>query len=197
MWVDKWNSTQENESWWWNTEVQEAIKEKKAARKASDENPDDALTRERYKDAKKRSKKAVAQSRSEASRPLYEKLGTPEGEQMIYRIAKVREKSRRDIEECNYIKNSNGRILVEDEDIKKRWKEYFEELLNVENDRGILDETPPILGPVEGIIRQEVKEALQKMKSNKAGGPTGVVIEMIKALEDEGIEWAWKLLKIC
>ena len=187
----------ERDSWWWNGEVQEAIKEKKATRKVSDENPNDIQARERYNDAKKKAKKAVAQSRSVASRPLYEKLGTPEGEQMIYRIAKSRERARRDIEECNYIKNRNGSILIKDEEIKRRWKEYFEELLNVENERGMLQEVPPILGPVENIYREEVKDAIQKMKSNKASGPTGVVIEMIKALEEEGIEWVWNLLKTC
>ena len=186
-----------NDSWWWNPEVQEAVKEKKIARKASDENPNDETARERYKDSKRKSKKAVAQARSIASKPLYDKLGTPEGEQMVYRIAKARERSRRDIEECSYVKDSNGNILVEDEDIKERWKAYFEELLNVENERGILDVAHPIEGPLEDITRQEVKEAVQKMKNNKASGPTGVVIEMIKALEDEGIEWVWTLLRIC
>ena len=190
-------SNRESESWWWNVEAQEAIKEKKVAWKALDENPDDATAREIYKDAKKKAKKVVAQSRSKASRPLYEKLGTPEGEQMVYRIAKKRERSRRDIEECSYIKNRNGNILIEDEDIKKRWKDYFEELLNVENDRGMLVEAHPILGPVENINKEEVMEAIQKMKNSKASGPTGVVIEMIKALEEEGIEWVWKLLKTC
>ena len=195
--VTKGTAHKGSESWWWNREVQEAIKEKKVMRKASDENPNDAPARERYNDAKKKAKKAVAQSRSIASRPLYEKLGTPEGEQMIYRIAKARERAKRDIEECSYIKNRNGCILIEDKDIKQRWKDYFEELLNVENDRGMLEDVHPILGPVENIYREEVKEAIQKMKSNKASGPTGVVIEMIKALDEEGIEWVWKLLKTC
>ena len=186
-----------SDSWWWNSKVQEAIKEKKVMRKVSDENPDDAQVRERYNEAKKKAKKVVAQSRSIASKSLYDKLGTLEGEQMIYRIAKTRERAKRDIEECSYIKNRNGNILTEGNDIKKRWKEYFDELLNVENDQGILEEALPIYGPVENIYREEVKKAIEKMKNNKASGPTGVVIEMIKALEEEGIEWVWELLRTC
>ena len=186
---------QDRETWWWNEAVQGAIKEKKLARRASDASPGDVRARERYKEANKLAKKAVAQSRSEASKPLYEKLGTPEGEQMIYRISKARERRRRDVEECYYIKDKHQNILIEDENIRKRWKEYFEELLNVENERGLLEEALPTLGPIENITLDEVNAAIQSMKLNKASGPTGVVIEMIKALDEAGIEWMWELLE--
>ena len=33
------------------------------------------------------------------------------------------------------IKSKSGVLLTEDKDIRERWKEYFEELLNKENDR--------------------------------------------------------------
>ena len=186
---------QDKETWWWNGAVQRAIKEKKLARRASDASPGDVRARERYKEANKLAKKAVAQSRSEASKPLYEKLGTPEGEQMVYRISKARERRRRDVEECYYIKDKHHNILIEDENIRKRWKEYFEELLNVENEQGLLEEALPILGPLENITLNEVNAAIQSMKLNKASGPTGVVIEMIKALDEAGTEWLWELLE--
>lgn len=42
-------------------------------------------------------------------------------------------------------------------------------------------ERPPIL-------KEEVQAAIKKMKNGKAVGPDGICIEMIKALEDFGIE---------
>ena len=114
---------------------------------------------------------------------------------MIYRISKARERRRRDVEECYYIKDKHHNILIEDKNIRKRWKEYFEELLNVENERGLLEEALPTLGPIENITLNEVNAAIQSMKLNKASGPTGMVIEIIKALDEAGIEWLWELLE--
>ena len=44
-----------------------------------------------------------------------------------------------------------------DEDIKKRWKEYFEQLLNTENEREELGEVQNVEGPVMEIKEAEVR----------------------------------------
>lgn len=54
-----------------------------------------------------------------------------------------------------------------EEDIRERWREYFEELLNVENEQGELGEALLVVGPVELVSLQEVKEAIKRMKDNK------------------------------
>ena len=41
----------------------------------------------------------------------------------------------------------------------------------------------------------EVNAAIQSMKLNKASGPTGVVIDMIRALDEAGTEWLWELIE--
>ena len=48
---------------------------------------------------------------------------------------------------------------------------------------------------IEGlnILKSEVRTAIKMMKKNKAAGPDGVVIEMIEALKEYGVE---KLTKI-
>ena len=45
------------------------------------------------------------------------------------------------------------------------------------------------------ITQDMVKKAVQKMKNGKAAGPSGVVSEMIKAAEEEGIEMITNLVK--
>ena len=41
---------------------------------------------------------------------------------------------------------------------------------------------------------QEVRSAIQKMKSEKFSGPTGVAAEMLKASEESGVRWMTDLL---
>ena len=49
----------DRETWWWNEEVQESIKEKKEAKKARDKIKDEN-TKKIYKEKKSKAKKAIA-----------------------------------------------------------------------------------------------------------------------------------------
>ena len=57
------------------------------------------------------------------------------GRKRAIRMAKSRNQSSADVMQAKLIKDENGRTLTEDEDIQRRWKDYFENLLNVENPR--------------------------------------------------------------
>ncbi|KAJ9162547.1 hypothetical protein P3X46_022311 [Hevea brasiliensis] len=85
---------------------------------------------EQYKIAKKEAKKAVSQARAQASKKLYEKLGTKEGEKDIYRLARKREKKYQDLNQVRCIKDKEEKVLVKDENIKERWRNYFDDLFN-------------------------------------------------------------------
>ena len=54
---------------------------------------------------KTEAKPAVAKAKNEAYKEWYDKTGTEEGERMIYRVAKQRARSRRDVGEVNVIKD--------------------------------------------------------------------------------------------
>ena len=60
-------------------------------------------------------------------------METKEGEKLIYKVAKQRAKKRQDIGEVNLIKSKEGGMLTDEKNIKERWREYFGDLLNVEN----------------------------------------------------------------
>ena len=68
------------------------------------------------------------------------------------------------------------------------WAEHYERLLNVEFDwdPDHLSNEPPLEGPPIPITIDMVKKAISKMKSGKAAGPSGIVVEMIKAAGDQG-----------
>lgn len=82
------------------------------------------------------------------------------------------------------IKDKNGRMLFETEEIDKRWVEYITELYSDNREEQIpLDNLD---GPK--ILNEEVLNAIKKLKGGKACGLDGVAAEMIKALEVTEVE---------
>ena len=76
------------------------------------------------------------------------------------------------------IKNRNGTDLTEAEDIKKRWKEYTEELYkkdlhHQDNHHGVITHLQP------DILECEVKCALESITMNKASGGDGIPVELL------------------
>ena len=75
------------------------------------------------------------------------------------------------------IKDRNGMDLTEAEDIKKRWKEYTEELYrkdlhDSDNHDGVITHLEP------DILEYEVKWALGSIPTNKASGGDGIPAEL-------------------
>ena len=73
----KWKNRKE--TWWWNEEVQESIKEKKEAKKTWDLLQDE-VSRKNYKVVRKKVSRVVTKARADACEELYDKLETREGE---------------------------------------------------------------------------------------------------------------------
>ena len=68
------------------------------------------------------------------------------------------------------------------------WSEQYKRLLNVDFDWDPNHQSikPPLEGPPIPVIIDMVKKAFSKIKSGKAAGPSGIVVEMIKAAGDTG-----------
>jgi hypothetical protein len=92
--------------------------------------------------------------------------------------------------------------VVEKDEMKEVWRGYYERLMNEE-----FDWSREGLGEVgeEGggevwrsdkiIFRdEEVREAIRRMKEEKAAGPTGVVAEMFKAMGEDGVR---RMTELC
>ena len=76
-------------------------------------------------------------------------------------------------------KDKDGKIVMNEKDRGKLWKEHMEKILNVENERGQMTETDMVEGPVEGVTYEEEMKAMNKMKLGKAAGPSKVNMDMI------------------
>jgi hypothetical protein len=131
----------------------------------------------------------VSEARGQTYTELYRKLNTKEGENDVYKMAKLREMKTRDFHQVKCIKDEADRLLVKDEEIKNIWRAYFDKLFNDELDDSI-DANRRF---VRRIQESEVKEALKKMKTSKALGPDDIPIEVWRCLEDKAIVWLTKL----
>jgi hypothetical protein len=176
--------------------VQNAIKEKKECfrRIHLDRSVDNV---ERYKVAKKTAKRAVSEARGQMYDGLYQRLGTKEEEKNIYRMVKSRERNMRDIIQIKCIKDATGPLLTKDEDIKNRWREYFDKLFNEDSGSSSieLDISSDDLNRqfVRMIQESEVKDALKRMKGGKTMSPDEIPIEVSRTLGDITIVWLTKL----
>ncbi|XP_068240173.1 uncharacterized protein [Palaemon carinicauda] len=138
---------------------------------------------------------AVTQSKQQALGNVYEDLDTKEGQKKIYKIAKGRNKATKYITHIKQIKNEDGVVICSSSDIKGRWRQYFERLLQRENPRSIIADGNPNLGMVRDIDREEIKVALSEMKNGKAMGPDKIPVEVWKCLGDFGMDMLWDLMK--
>ena len=163
---------------WWNEEVQESIKEKKEAKKAWDKIRDEN-TKKSYKEKKSKAKKAVAMAKGRACNNLYERLETKEGEKELYRLARQRDRAGKDVQHVSVIKDENGNVMVNSEAVLKRWKEYFDKLMNEKNDREPRTEEAEVVNEeVNCVSREEVKSTLRRMKKGKAVGPNELPVKI-------------------
>ena len=124
------------QTWWWNEVVGKKVGEKKLKFKAwcqAKGTADEKVLLEEYMAAKKIEKNAFARDQQEERYKATEKLNTEEGQRSVFRIVKQMAKERQDVDGVNCLKDENGNILVHTVMMKKRWREYMEQLLNVEN----------------------------------------------------------------
>src|SRR5574341_823375 len=85
------------------------------------------------------------------------------------------------------IKDRNGMDLTETEDIKKRWREYTEELYkkdlqDPDNHDGVITDLKP------DILECEVKWALESITTNKASGGDGTPVELVQVMKDDAVK---------
>ncbi|XP_055385015.1 uncharacterized protein LOC129614453 [Condylostylus longicornis] len=80
-------------------------------------------------------------------------------------------------------KDKNNNIVTEDESIMNRWKEYYKEMLYVQNEIAN-DENDPLIYTVEPETPapsiDEVRSAISKLKNNKAPGEDKITAELLK-----------------
>ena len=81
-------------------------------------------------------------------------------------------KDGKDLERRRCLRGRNGWFGFIEEDRVKIWKEPIEKIMNEENKWEQMVETDVVQGPVKKVTSKEIVEAMQKVKSGKATGPS-------------------------
>lgn len=183
----------ERETWWWNEEVQHKIKEKKTAYKLwqRSRNAEDKAI---YKLKCKEARMAVAIAKQEAWENFGRDLTTERGRHKMFKLAKQMKKDKKDIQGTNFIKDDDGVIKIEEDEVAERWRTYFHQLLNDENESAF-EEAEVVEGPIMDITKEEVERALKGMKNGKATGPSGVSSDLMKYAGRTGIDAILKVFR--
>ncbi|KAK3553379.1 hypothetical protein QTP70_003540 [Hemibagrus guttatus] len=180
---------EDKETWWWNEEVQDSIQRKRLAKKKWDMDRTEE-NRQEYKELQRRVKREVSKAKQKAYEELYTRLDTREGEKDLYRLARQRDRDGKDMQQVRVIKDRDGRVLTSEESVQRRWKEYFEELMNEENEREKrVEGVNSVEQKVDKIRKDEVRKALKRMKSGKAVGPDDIPVEVWKCLGEAAVEF--------
>ncbi|KAK3568306.1 hypothetical protein QTP86_003534 [Hemibagrus guttatus] len=180
---------EDKETWWWNEEVQDSIQRKRLAKKKWDMDRTEE-NRQEYKELQRRVKREVSKAKQKAYDELYTRLDTREGEKDLYRLARQRDRDGKDVQQVRVIKDRDGRVLTSEESVQRRWKEYFEELMNEENEREKrVEGVNSVEQKVDKIRKDEVRKALKRMKSGKAVGPDDIPVEVWKCLGEAAVEF--------
>ena len=139
-------------------------------------------------------KKAVAMAKGRTYDNFYARLETKEGGKELCRLARQRDRAGKDAQHMKVLKDENGNVMVNSGAVLKRWKEYFEKLINEENNRGPRTEKAEVVNEeVNCVSRDEVKNALRRMKKGKAVGPDELPVKVWKCMGEMGIKFLTRL----
>src|SRR6218665_2267956 len=100
----------------------------------------------------------------------------------------------------NAIKDKDGTLLTEPEEIQRRWQEYMETLYDTDGtpkleDMGVEEENEVSLeaqGP--SLLESKIRMAIKEMKNKKSTGIDNISPEMIKSLGEKATE---ELVLLC
>ncbi|KAK3508663.1 hypothetical protein QTP70_003104 [Hemibagrus guttatus] len=177
---------------WWTLEVRDAVKLKKESYRAW-------LARgtleaaEAYRQAKQTAARVVAEAKtrvweefSEAMEKDY-RMASEKFRQTVRRLRRGKQLS------ANTVYSGGGELLASTGDIVRRWKEYFEDLLNP-TDTPSVEEPEAEDSEVDSFITQA--EVTEQLLGGKVPGVDEIRPEYLKSLDVVGLSWLTRLCNI-
>ncbi|KAL1454275.1 hypothetical protein WDU94_010547 [Cyamophila willieti] len=150
---------------WFDEECKSELEKRNEMRMRAITSPTDE-NRERYRTQRRETKKILREKKRKSEKEGFEQLEQyrrTNNSREFFQQLKRTQKGNKSQEET--IKDKDGQILYEPGEILKRWKEYFQELLNIEH-QGNEDDTVIMTAEVQDIrqFRGEVGSTIKKLK---------------------------------
>ena len=188
-------SNEKPQTAWWNENIKQEVKIKKEKwlKYLNNKNEENY---NQYKEQRTKVKSLVREGKQEKWNDLGEKLekDSKGNQKLFYKVLKTfRNKPTTDIVT---IKNEDGQILIDEKQIMRRWKEYFENLLNPftainTSTQGTVNNS--IIKEKVKISLEELTAAVKKLKNGKAAGYDKITGEMLKNMGEWGARMLLKL----
>lgn len=173
---------------WWNEEIKSQIKTKKQMWKQYLQTRDTEHY-ELYKSERKKVKQMVLNQKENTWKEFGTKLerNSKENRKLFFKVMK--ELRTEKVYNKQQIRNKEGKILIQEQEVAQRWEEYFRELYNQTQRADNKDEVTEEENEEQDeqdITINEIKEAVKKIKLGKSAGHDKITPEMIKYSGEEG-----------
>ena len=185
---------------WWNDEVRSAVEKKKREFERWLQ-VGTGVARERYKRVNRECRSVVRTAKAQANERWGAKVAEDfrQNKKMFWKeVNRVRKGEGK---RSNAVKSEQGDLIHDSVNVVDRWKEYFKELLNVQDDR---QANISVVGAMQlgalnsGVISEdEVRNALKKLKNGKAAGLDEMNAEYMKHGGVVVVEWLVRLFNVC
>ena len=194
--------TKSKRSAWWDDEIKELVKEK---RKLFEEYT--KSKKESDKQEYKRKKQEVKGVTRQKKNTIDERDGIrlskyfKENKKLFWNGVNGQRKKKEQM--SMRVKDSEGNVMTEPTGVKRRWSEYFEQLLNVDDGRRAELTEVRVGGGNETVnidmdVRvDDVRKAVKKLKKGKSPGVDGITSEMLKYGGECLLEWLTRVCKVC
>ncbi|CAH2084447.1 unnamed protein product [Euphydryas editha] len=173
-------TTREEE--WFDEEYRKALYEKNRARLAYLEEDNDT-NRHLYTTERSKCRKMARKKKREIENPKISKIeDLRERNHVRHFFQRVNIMRKGYQPKTNACRNRDGGLLTEKEDIVERWREHFDNLLNVgDDDSDLLPTYYNVEEQLEPPTLLEIKAVLNQLKTNKAPGADAINSEMLKS----------------
>ena len=147
--TEKVENRRRKDTWWWNDKVNLVITKKR-----------DAFNRwrkfnlDQYKNDyiywKNETKKKVTKAKMKAFNKWNENIKSKNRRNEMFKIPKNMKMDSKDLRGSKYIKNANGELIVNDNEVLDRWRNCFKKLLN-ETSCYYTDKVEKVEGPLPNV----------------------------------------------
>ena len=182
---------------WYDEECRHVGELRKKLREEWLENYDDEIKRDRHREAKRLVKRTHRRKKRQAlRRTLMDIESDIQNKRVRNQFQKVKEVRKGYQPRMETVKNKEGNLLTNEEQVTQRWRQHYQELLNQPEPERPVEETVGVeeqaVDAIEEPSMEEIERVLRVLKNHKSGGEDGISAELVDVWRREVIPREWE-----